>query len=55
MEVDPRDFASDISIHKALAGLDGTTLQIYTHATDISIHKALAGLDGCDAATGFCV
>ena len=34
-----------ISIHKALAGLDGVT-QIDRLPTDkISIHKALAGLD----------
>ena len=35
-----------ISIHKALAGLDGGIADGIQKVTEISIHKALAGLDG---------
>ena len=35
---------ADISIHKALAGLDGDNVRAYK-VSKISIHKALAGLD----------
>ena len=34
-----------ISIHKALAGLDGIPISAVEDIIDISIHKALAGLD----------
>ena len=41
---DGKKLSSEISIHKALAGLDNclkVTIEVY----EISIHKALAGLD----------
>ena len=38
--------ALNISIHKALAGLDIVTAHLCRKTVFISIHKALAGLDG---------
>ena len=39
------DGAQTISIHKALASLDYTELEVLNQFLEISIHKALASLD----------